>query len=450
MNDKNTQRAVFASRFGAIAATVGSAVGLGNIWRFPYEAGVHGGGAFLICYVAFLVLIGVPVLISEFIVGRESRKNIFGAYRQLSPRGHWHWAGYLGIIASMLILSFYSVVAGWTVEYFLSSVTGQLDFSSVDAGHTQFQTLTQGWRPVLWTIIFLALNTFIMLGGVTKGIERMANISMPILFLLLIVFSINSLTMSGATGGLEFLFKPDFSAITPSVMLGAMGQAFFSLSLGMGCMLTYGSYFKDDIKIGNTAVTIASLDFLVAVMAGVIIFPAVFSFGMTPSAGPTLVFEALPYVFSQLPGSMFWSSLFFLLLSLAALTSTVSLSEITIPYFCEERKMSRRRATLISSGIAIVGGLLCSLSLGPLSHFTIFGMNLFDLFDYVSSNIMLPIGGLICSIFVGWKLDRRITRAQLTNDGTIRFPLLKVLVFVLRWICPVAIFLIFLNSIGIL
>lgn len=444
------ERAVFATKFGAIATTVGSAVGLGNIWRFPYEAGIHGGGAFLICYLLFVFLIGVPLLCAEFSMGRGTRSNIFGAYRKLCPGGRWQWSGYIGILASLLILSFYSVVAGWTVEYFVSSAMGSLDFSNKEVGHAQFVALTTGWRPLLWTVIFLLSNFVIVIGGVTKGIERAANILMPMLFLLLLIFCVNSLMMSGASEGLRFLFSPDFSKITPSVLLGAMGQAFFSLSLGLGCMMTYGSYFSNSTRLARTAVTTATLDLMVAILAGVIIFPAVFSFGLSPEAGPTLVFEVLPFIFSKLPAGALWSALFFLLLFLASLTSTVSMSEISISFFCEEKGMSRKRATILNTALAMCGGVLCALSFGVLSDFTIFGMTIFSLFDYASSNVCLPIGGLICSVFVGWVVKQRYLGEELSNKGSFRFRMLWWISFCLRWICPVAIVVIFLNSIGLI
>lgn len=450
INENTNQRAVFATRFGAIATTVGSAVGLGNIWRFPYEAGVHGGGAFLLCYLAFVLMIGVPVLIAEFCMGRATRSNVFGAYHKLRPGSNFRFAGYIGIAASILILSFYSVVAGWTVEYCLSSLTGQLDFSDTETGHRQFTALTTGWRPVLWTVIFLVCNFLILIGGVTKGIERASNIMMPILFLLLVAFCINSFTLPGFDEGIRFLFHPDFSQITPSVLLGAMGQAFFSLSLGLGCMMTYASYFSNKNRLGKTALTTALLDSAVAILAGVIIFPAVFSFGISPQAGPTLVFEVLPFIFSQLPAGQIWSTLFFLLLFLASLTSTVSMTEIPIAYLCEEKRMSRKKATVVASVVGLCGGLLCALSFGPLSEFTVGGMTVFSLFDYLSSNILLPLGGMICSWFVGWRVHRKTIKNQMTDQGAYRFPLLGVLVFFLKWVCPTAIFIIFLNSIGIL
>lgn len=448
--DEIKSRAVFASKFAAVATTVGSAVGLGNIWRFPYEAGVHGGGAFVLCYIAFVLLIGVPVLYSEFFIGSVTGSNVFGAYRKLAPRGHWQLTGYIGIVASLMILSFYSVVAGWTLEYSVESALGQLDFSESEVGHGQFVTLTTGWRPVVWTVIFLACNTFILLRGVTKGIERASNILMPALFLLLIAFCINSFTMPKFGEGVRFLLEPDFSAITPGVLLGAMGQAFFSLSLGLGCMMTYASYFKKDTNIGKTAITTAMLDTSVAVLAGIIIFPAVFSFGLSPQAGPTLVFEVLPYIFSQLHGGMVWSTLFFLLLFLASITSTVSMSEISISFFMEEKRMSRRRATLVSSAIALAGGLLCALSFGPMSEVKLAGMTAFNLFDYVSSNICLPVGGFICSVFAGWVVRRSYLREHFAVYGAKGRVMMCILMVFLRWICPAAIVLIFLNSIGVL
>lgn len=450
MNDKKTSRAVFASRFAAVATTVGSSVGLGNIWRFPFEAGQHGGGAFLICYIVFVCLLGVPLLCSEFCMGRGTRSNVFGAYRKLSPTGHWHFVGLLGIVASVLILSFYSVVAGWTLEYLVQSVTGALHLSDTPSGHDEYRALTSGWRPVLWTILFLSVNFGVLIGGVTKGIERMSNVLMPVLFVVLIAFCINSFTLSGFNQGIEFILKPDFSKINSGVLLSAMGQAFFSLSLGLGGMMTYASYFTDKTNLARTAGLTAGLDTLVAFLAGIMIFPAVFTFGLSPQAGPTLVFEVLPYVFTQLPGGAVWSILFFLLLVIASLTSTVSMSEISISYFCEEKHMSRRRSTIVSSLLALAGGVLCALSMGPLSNFKLWGKNIFDLFDYTSSNLLLPTGGMVCCIFVGWVVKRSFLTKEFAVRSKFGHGVLSLLVFWLRWICPAAIFLIFLNSIGLI
>lgn len=447
---KVSRRAVFGSRFAAIATTVGSAVGLGNIWRFPYEAGMHGGGAFVLCYILFAFIIGVPVLIAEFAMGRGTRSDVLGAYRKLAPGQPWYWTGYMGIFASVLILGFYAVVAGWTLEYCISSLFGQLDFSSEKIGHDQFLMLTTGWRPVIWTVIFCLCNYAVLLRGVTKGIEKMSNVLMPVLFLLLLAFCVNSFFLPGFGEGFRFLFHADFSKITPSVLLGAMGQAFFSLSIGIGCMMTYASYFSDKTRLGQTAVTTMLLDSAVAVLSAIIIFPAVFSYGLSPSAGPTLVFEVLPNIFYHLPGGRVWSTLFFLLLFLASITSTISMSEISISFLTEEKRLSRKSATTLSCGVALMLSLVCALSMGPWQNVTIFGMNFFNLFDYVASNIIMPLGGLICCVFVGWWIDRRFIRDQLTDYGTRRFIWLKPIVFLLRWICPGAIFLIFLDSSGLL
>lgn len=447
-NTKETSRSQFATRFAVIATTVGSAVGLGNIWRFPYEAGTHGGGAFMILYITFILIIGVPVLTAEFIMGRSTRSNIFGAYRALAPGKPWFLAGYIGIVASMTILSFYSVVAGWTLEYFVQSVTGSLSNLDSNQYHGRFLSLaSDGVRPVLWTVLFLALNFFIVVRGVNKGIEKISNLLMPTLFILLIIFCIRSLTFPEASQGLRFLFSPDFSQITPSVALGAMGQAFFSLSLGLGCMATYGSYFSRSTPLLRSAATTASLDTLVAILSGIIIFPAVFTFSVSPAAGPTLIFEVLPSIFHSLPLGPLWSSLFFFLLILASLTSTISMSETAIAFFIEERGMSRRAATMTNAAVALIFGTLCALSFGPLSEVKIFSLNIFDAFDYLSSNILLPVGGLIISIFAGWIIPRRIIARQLSPARRLTVTVLGIL---LRYVAPTGIILVFLRSIGII
>lgn len=454
MNQQSTNdntRAQFGTKLGAIATTVGSAIGLGNIWRFPYEAGTHGGGAFMLCYLFFIFAIGVPVLCAEFAIGRGTRSNIFGAYRKLSPKSNLYMVGYLGILASILILSFYSVVAGWTVEYFIQSAIGGMDFSSTEEYHAHFTDFCCGnTRPVIWTLVFLAANYLILIRGVTKGIEKASNILMPMLFILLIIFCINSLTLDKASEGLRFIFNPDFSKIDASVLLSAMGQAFFSLSLGLGCMMTYASYFNDKTRLGRSAVITASLDTCVAVLSGVIIFPAVFTFGISPTAGPTLVFEVLPSIFHQLPGGTIWSTLFFFLLFLASLSSTISMSEISIAFFIEEKKMSRMAATTLNTALAMVLGTLCALSFGCLSDFTIFGMTIFNLFDYVSSNVLLPVGGMVVAIFTGWFLKKSFINNQMDNNGSFRFKALWILTFCLKFVAPAGIALVLLNSIGII
>lgn len=445
------QRAQFGTRLGVIATTVGSAVGLGNIWRFPYEAGAHGGGAFLLIYIGFIFLIGVPVICAEFIMGRGTRRNIFGAFRALHSGRYWAWVGYMGILASILILSFYSVVAGWTLEYLLEALTGALDTNSgSDNLHAAFDNFATGPRAVMWTLVFLAINAVILLRGVRGGIERASNVLMPVLFLILIVFCINSLMMPQAAEGLRFLFHPDFSKVDSGTLIGALGQAFFSLSLGLGTLMTYSSYFSDSTPLVKSAVTTASLDTVVAILAGIIIFPAVFTYGCEPAAGPKLVFEVLPAIFHQMPGGTVWAILFFFLLFLASLTSTISMSEICIAFFCEQIGMTRRRATLLNTAIAMGLGTLCALSFGSLSGFTIAGLTVFNLFDYLSSNILLPLGGMLISIFVGWMVDRNILRKQLAGTGRIPTPLLRAITFCLRYVAPAAILLVFLSGLNIL
>lgn len=449
--NENNNRSQFATRLGVIATTVGSAVGLGNIWRFPYEAGSHGGGAFIFTYICFIFLFGIPILCAEFMIGRHTRSNIFGAFHKLRTSGQWHYVGYIGIVASLMILSFYSVVAGWTLEYLYQSITGALTSSSPEELHTQFANFSTGnWRPLMWTIIFLLINFVIVTRGVQKGIERMSNIMMPCLFLILIIFCINSLFMPGAIDGLKFLFTPDFSKISSSVLIGAMGQAFFSLSLGLGTMLTYGSYFNNKTRIVRSATTTALLDTSVAILASIIIFPAVFTFGISPTQGPTLVFEILPNIFNQLPGSIFWSSLFFFLLFIASLSSTISMSEVSIAFFTEEKKMSRKKATWLNTGIAMFFGTFCALSFGSLSGWTICGHTIFSLFDYVSSNILLPAGGMFIAFFAGWLLDRNIIKNQLTNDGDVKVHVMKIIIFSLKYIAPIGILLVFLSSLKLI
>lgn len=448
---QNDNRAQFSTRLGVIATTVGSAVGLGNIWRFPYEAGTHGGGAFLITYLCFIFAFGIPILCAEFMIGRGTHSNIFGAFRQLRSSGKWHWVGYIGIVASIMILSFYSVVAGWTLEYLYQSITGALNLNSQEAYHAQFQQFsTHPWRPLLWTILFLIVNFVIVIRGVQKGIERMSNIMMPILFLILIIFCINSLLMPGAKEGLEFLFSPDFSKIDSSVMVSAMGQAFFSLSLGLGTMMTYASYFSKETHIVKSATITACLDTTVAILSGVIIFPAVFTFGVSPTQGPALVFEVLPNIFNQLPGGSLWSILFFFLLFIASLSSTISMSEVSIAYFTEEKKMSRNKATILNTAIALIFGTLCALSFNCLDNITIAGMTIFSIFDYVSSNILLPAGGMFISFFAGWLLDRSFIHDQLTNNGSVKVRVTKAIIFSLKYVAPTGIILVFLSSLKLI
>lgn len=447
----NNNRVTFGSKLGVILATVGCAVGLGNIWRFPYMAGSNGGAAFLLIYIVCILLLGLPVMITEFFIGRHSRSNAAGAFKVMAPGTKWSFIGYNGVGAAFLILGFYSVVAGWTLEYIVQAFSGTLAGKTAEAFKLDFENFSTGIaRPIGWTVAFIALTHFIIISGVKKGIERASKVMMPLLFLILVALCIRSVTLPNAEKGLLFLFRPDFSKITSSVVLSAMGQAFFSLSIGMGCLITYSSYFKKDTNLQNTALQVTLLDTLVAILAGVMIFPAVFSFGIAPTAGPELVFITLPNVFEQLPLGWLWSAIFFILLALAALTSTISLHEVSTAYVHEEYRISRKKAAWFVSGGVLILATLSSLSFGILKDFTIFGMSFFDALDYFTAKIMLPLGGMLICIFVGTRVDRKILKAELTNEGTLPFHFFNTYVFFMKYIAPVAIGIIFLNELGLI
>ena len=444
-------RATFGSKLGVIMATVGCAVGLGNIWRFPYMLGQNGGAAFLAVYILCIILLGLPVMLSEFFIGRYTRKNAAGAFKVLAPGTKWSLIGYNGVLASFLILGFYSVVAGWTLEYMLQAVTGSLSDKAPEAFAQDFKLFsTEIFRPILWTVTFIGLTHFIVVSGVKEGIERTSKVMMPMLFFILLALCIRSVTLPNASEGLYFLFKPDFSKITSAVVLSAMGQAFFSLSIGMGCLITYSSYFSKDTKMQITALQVTILDTLVAVMAGVMIFPAVFSFGIAPTAGPELVFITLPNVFQQLPMGAIWSLVFFLLLALAALTSTISLHEVATAYVHEEYQITRTKAAWFVSGGVMVLGILSSLSIGIWKEYTLFGLTFFDLLDYLTAKIMLPFGGMLICIYLGNRVDRKILKEELTNKGTVPFYFFNTYAFFMKYIAPIAIGMIFLNELGII
>ena len=449
MHHHSHNRATLGGKLSAVLVAAGSSVGLGNIWRFPYVAGDNGGGAFLLIYIGCVLLLGLPVMIAEFSIGRASRRNAVGAYRALNPR--WSFLGYNGVLAAFLILGFYFVVSGWTAEYMVHSVTGSLArFSTPEEYGSVFRNfISNPWRPVLYTAIFVLVTHFVIALGVQKGIERSAKLLMPLLFVILITLAIHAMTMPGSGEGLRFFFQPDFSKVTPSTFLVALGQAFFSLSIGIGTMVTYASYFKPDTNLRHTALNVTILDTLVAVLAGVVIFPAVFSAGIEPSSGPSLVFITLPGIFNTMPLSMVWSSVFFLLLVVAALTSTISLHEVVTAYLHEEWHMSRKAAAWTTTGATMALGAVASLSLGVLGGWKICGLSIFDSLDYLTANIMLPLGGFFTCIFVGWRLDRQVLKDQITNNGALKFRIYNLFIFLLRYICPVILLMIFLDSLGV-
>ncbi len=447
-------RGNFGSKLGAILAAAGSAVGLGNIWRFPYETGEHGGAAFILVYIGCVLLFGVPIMIAEFSIGRRSHANTARAFQKLAPGTPWRWVGRMGVLTGFLILGYYSVVAGWTLEYIVEAATNSFAGKGADDFIASFSQFTaHPWRPIVWMAAFLLATHFIVVKGVEKGIEKSAKIMMPALFILLLILAGCAVSLPGGGEGLEFLLKPDFSKVNGSVLLGAMGQAFFSLSIGMGCLCTYASYFRDDTNLPKTAFNVAIIDTSVAVLSGFIIFPAAFSVGILPDTGPGLVFVTLPNVFQQAFGNLPWlavilSVMFYVLLALAALTSTISLHEVATAYLHEEFKLTRGKAARVVTAGCIVLGVLCSLSLGVGKEYTIAGMTLFDLFDFVTAKIMLPLGGFFIALFTGWYLDKRILREEISNRGTLKVQIYRLLVFLLKFIAPIGIAFIFINELG--
>lgn len=444
------ERVTFGSKIGVILATVGCAVGLGSIWRFPYMVGENGGGAFLLVFLICTALLGLPIMITEFFIGRHSRSNAAGAFKKLAPGTQWKWIGYNGVLAAFLILGFYSVVSGWTLEYIWQALSGSLDGKTTEEFTTDFRTFSSSVvRPIVWTVVFVGLTHFIIASGVEKGIERASKVMMPALFFILIALCIRSVTLPGMEEGLAFFLEPDFSKITSSVVLSAMGQTFFSMSIGMGCLITYSSYFGKETNLQATAIQVIVLNTLVAVLAGIMVFPAVFSFGIEPTAGPELVFITLPNIFEQLPFGSLWSLVFFVLLALAALTSTISLHEVATAYIHEEYHLTRHQAAwVVSIGVSILGAI-ASLSFGVLREYTIGGLIIFDALDYLTAKIMMPLGGMFICIFVGTRIEKRILKEELTNRGTIPFYFFNTYAFVVKYIAPIAIGLIFLNELGV-
>ena len=447
-------RGNFATRLGIVLATAGSAVGLGNIWRFPVETGEHGGAAFILIYLLCVIFLGVPMMTAEFIIGRRAHTDIASAYQQLAPRQPWFLTGYAGMLCVTLILAYYSVVAGWVLKYAVDAASGSLAGVSDTASYfTAFSTST--WSPLLFALAFLLLTHVIIVRGVQNGIERFSKLLMPILLLIMLLLAVGSMTMPGAAAGVEFLLKPDFSKIDSSVVLSALGQAFFSLSIAIGCLSTYASYFKPDVPLMKTAANVVGIDTAVAILSGFIIFPAVFSVqDVSPDAGPGLVFVTLPQIFNSLFSGIpalgyVFSLLFYILLVLAALTSTISMHEEVTAFFVDRYSTSRRRAATYMTLTTVVLAALCSLSFGPLSDFRpFFGRGFFDAFNDVTALWIMPLSGIVLSIFVGWRLPKSLVIEELTNHHTLRYPnwLFHSFFFLIRWVAPIAISLIFLNE----
>jgi NSS family neurotransmitter:Na+ symporter len=453
-------KTTFSSKIGLIAATVGSAVGLGNVWRFPSEAQGNGGAAFLVVYIGCVFLLGVPVMLAEFSLGRAGGSDAVGSFKNLTPHKKWWIIGIVALIASYLILSFYMVVTGWTLEYMWHSITGSLyDGITGAAGspavNQQFtekmhQMTSTAISPLIWTYIALIANLVILLRGVQKGIEKMANILMPALFVVLIIFCCMSLTLPHAGEGVLFFLDPDFSKINATVVIDALGQAFFSLSLGMGILVTYASYYPKDTMLTRTAVTVSSLDFLVSFMMGLIIFPAIKSFGLDGDSaafqGTTLIFVTLPEVFHSIGATQFWSILFFFLLFVAALTSTISIAEVSIAFIHERLNLSRTKACLYVIIPVFFTSAVCSLSLGSLMWLKVGSMSVFDFLDKLTTDLLLPVSAIFICVYVGWILPKDFIKKELTNYGEFSSWMAPFVQFLIKYICPVLIALVLISK----
>ncbi len=447
MAEEKKKRDGFGSKLGIIAASAGSAIGLGNIYRFPCEVGENGGAAFLLFYLIVVIFLGLPVMLSEMVIGRRSQSNSVGAFKKLAPKTKWHFVGYMGVLCGFLIFAFYSTVAGWTLEYIVKAVTNSFqgkDLATIEQEFTAFHDM--GWRNVMWQAVFIFLTGFVVFRGVQNGIEKYSKILMPVLLVILIILGIRSMTLPGGKEGLAFLFKPDFSKITGKVLISALGQGFFSLSLGMGVLITYGSYVKKDDNLTTTAFSVVLADTAIALLAGLVIFPAAFSFGVKPEAGMGLVFNTLPMLFNQMAGGYWFCLIFFLLLAIAALTSTISLLEVLVAYLSEEMRLKRNLATVVACAGTMLLGVFASLSLMSDTPFAIGGTPVFDLMDYISSNILLPIGGVLIVIFVGWKLGKQKFFDEVSNEGTIKASLKKIIFFIIKYLAPVAIAIVFVSG----
>lgn len=449
-NMEGESRASFGSKLSAILVAAGSAIGLGSIWRFPYMAGENGGAAFLLLYLVCVFIVGIPIMLAEFAIGRKSQRSSVGAVRVLAPK--WSWLGYFGVIGALLISGYYYVVAGWSLEYLVTSVTGSLYSSSVGFAE-QFTAFQASPRQIIYMVLFVLLTHFIIARGVEKGIEAASKIMMPALFLILIVMAVRVAFMPGAIEGYRFLLAPDFEAIfNKQTILLAVGQAFFSLSLGMGCMVVYASYFKPSNNLYRTSMSVSMLTLLVAVLAGLVIFPAVFSAGLEPAEGPALIFITLPEIFKDMPLAGLWSAIFFVLLALAALTSTISFHEVLTTYFTEEFKLSRRASVYLTS---VLSAVLCLLSVVFTFDINFAGLSLkdisfFDIFDYLTANVVLPLGGLLSCFFAAWYMKPSFLRGEITNYGELKGRAFPLLLFTLRFVAPLLIIYIFLSNLGIL
>ncbi len=442
----DNQRGQWASNIGFILAAAGSAVGLGNIWKFPYLAGANGGGAFVVLYLLMVVVLGFVIMLGEMAIGRKTQLSAVGAYKKLDKK--WAFAGIIGVIVGFCILSFYSVIGGWVLNYIGEYVTGGVVGSEAGAYFESFISSTTA--PIVWHFIFMAMCCIIVLKGISGGIEKASKVMMPALFVLLIGVVIRSVTLDGAIEGIRFFLKPDFSKVTISTVMAAMGQAFFSLSLGMGAIITYGSYLGKEENLEKNALIIPAIDTGVAMLAGLAVLPAVFAFGFESTAGPSLMFITLPSVFDAMPFGQFFGILFFVLILFAALTSAISLLEVVVSFVIDNFKIGRKKATIGLAAIIFLVGIPCSLANGPMSDFLIMGYNFFDFMSFLAENVLMPLAALSMCIFIGyvWGVDNAIE--EITSGGRYKFVSKKFFILMIRYVAPVLIFFIWLNAIGVL
>lgn len=444
------KREHFGSGTAAVMAMAGSAIGLGNLWRFPYMVGQYGGAVFIVVYIIACVFLSLPILLSESIIGRSTQSSTFGAMQKLAPGTGWKWLGLLTVISPLIILSYYSVVGGWSIEFLWKSAVSGF---GADASEHFGQFISAPWWPLVCHTVFLLLTSLIVLAGVKSGIEKFNKICLPVLFVLIVVIMVYSLRLPGASSGVNYMLKPDFSKLTPSVIAAAMGQSFFSLSLGVGTILTYSSYMKKEDNLLATGLGSAGFDLLFALIAGFAIMPAVFAAGIEPGTGPGLIFETLPFIFAKMGAaapivSRIVSVIFFVTIVIAALTSSISICEVGVAYLVEEKKLSRLKATALVFAGTWTLGAICSLSFGPLSGVQIFGSSIFNFCDMFSSNFLMTFGSLLFVLFVGWKMDKATVRKEFTNGGTLPANnfVFGLLYFLIRYVAPVVILIIFVTS----
>lgn len=446
--DAKVSRGQWATSIGFVLAAAGAAVGLGNVWKFPYLTALHGGGTFLFAYILMLLFLGIPVLVTEMVLGRKGKLDPVGTYSKLSGgSGFWKFVGYVAVSVNFIVLSFYSVVGGWITNYMFQYIMGGIKGDIVEyfGGF-----VSNPYSPLLWYALFMGMTIYIVAQGVSAGIERASNIMMPTLFLLFIILAIRAVTLPGAIEGIKYYLLPDFSKLSGTTFLMAMGQVFFSLNIGAGCTMTYASYLSDDENIPKMSLQVPLLDFLAAFLAGIIIIPSVFAFNLDPAAGPPLLFITMPFVFGNMPLGVLFGLMFFVLMLFAALTSSISMLEVNTAFLVDNYKIDRKKAALTAGFFIFLLGIPSSLAQGVLSNFTIFGLDFLSAMDFLASYILMPFGAFMMTIFLVRVLGLDEAIKEATNDGTIPFKIKELWSFLVKYVVPIIIILVFLSSVGLI